>query len=108
MTSDEQAMEDRKRYDEKMWRGIYRKMGDSIQGWRSCSVKACRRRRQCSSDSFACIEKRRREDTRVFTPEEQAQSLHELRLMLDARLAQVRGQTRVDEEADAAMPWRKR
>ncbi len=33
--------------------------------------------------------------------------MHELRLMLDARLAELRGKAGEDEAAKEAMPWRK-
>jgi hypothetical protein len=43
-----------------------------------------------------------------MTPAQQSQSMHELKLMLDARLAELRGQARAEEAADEAMPWRRR
>jgi len=110
MTPEERQLEAQQRQREKdaIWRGIYHVMGDAIEGWRSCSVKACRRNRKCSSDSFACLEKKRRENEGRMTPEEQAQSMHELRLMVDARLAELRGQARAEEATVEAMPRRKR
>jgi hypothetical protein len=110
MIHDEKEMQEqeRKREKEAIWRKINRTIGDAIEGWRSCSVRACRRSQRCSSDSFACLAKKRRENAGRMTPEEQSQSMHELRLMLDARRAELRWQARGEEAADEAMPWRKR
>ena len=108
MKLDDQEWQQGERDREARWRRIYHIMGDAIEGWRTCSVLTCRRNKRCSDDSFACIEKKRRENTRVFTPEESSQSIHELRLMIDARLAEFRGQAVEDEKAEEAMPWRKR
>ena len=108
MTPGEQAMQERNREREATWRRIYHVMGDAIEGWRTCSVRACRRYRRCSSDSFACIQKKRRENAGRMTPEEQSQSMHEFRLMLDARLAELRGQALADEAARPAMPGSRR
>ena len=104
----EQEEQDRKREREAIWRRINRTIGDAIEGWRTCSVKVCRRRHQCSSDSLVCLLKKRRENAGLMTPEQQSQSMHELKLMLDARLAELRGQARAEEAADEAMPWRRR
>ncbi len=92
---------------EALGRRIGRLAGEAIEGWRTCSVRACRRNKRCSSDSLACIAKQRRENPRVPTPEETSQSIHELRLMLDARRAELREQTQEQEAAQEVMPWRK-
>ena len=109
MTPEERLLDaqQRQREREAIWRKINRTIGDVIEGWRSCSVGACRRSHKCSSDSFACLAKKRRENAGRMTREEESQSMHELRLMVDARLAELRGQAREEEAANAAMPWRK-
>ena len=106
MILDDQEWQQRERERDARWRRIYHVMGDAIEGWRTCSVRTWRRNKRCSDDSFACIEKKRRENTRILTPEESAQSMHEL--MLNARIAELRGQAGEDEKAEEAMPWRKR
>jgi hypothetical protein len=108
MSAQEQQEQDSERDRAASWLRINRAIGDAIEGWRTCSVRACRRSRRCSSRSFACLAKKRRENAGRMTPEQESQSMHELKLMIDARREELRAQARAGEAAEVAIPRRKR
>ena len=103
----EKEKQERARNDAMMWNGIFRKAGNAIRGWRTCDVKECRRNRQCSSDTRACIDKRNREDPRVFTRAEISLGMSQFRKMLEQEMAKRGRDASAAGNAEAAMPRHK-
>jgi hypothetical protein len=73
--------------EQEMWLGIFRKMSDVVDGWSRCDNRMCRRKRRCCGDAQACRDDGR--PARTFTQEESAKAMHDLRMMLEKRIAEV-------------------
>jgi hypothetical protein len=73
--------------EQEFWLGIFRKMSDVVDGWKRCDNRTCRRKKRCCGDAQACRDDGR--PARTFTQEERAKAMHDLRIMLEKRRAEV-------------------
>jgi hypothetical protein len=73
--------------EEEFWLGMFRKMSDVVDGWSRCDNRMCRRKKRCCGDAQACRDDGR--PARTFTQEERAKAMHDLRIMLERRRAEV-------------------
>jgi hypothetical protein len=73
--------------EQEFWLDMFRKMSDVVDGWTRCRNTTCRRQRRCRGDARAC-----RDDgspSRTHTPEERAKAMHELRIGIEKRKAEL-------------------